>query len=764
MKRTILFCFLCLNLIGFGSLTAATVTYTPDDNTVFANPERGFIYQLEKVVTTSDPYNVRGRESYLDSYAEENQTLVLVLYYLNNFRTTATLPTALLDAFDADMQVLRQKGFKCILRFAYSNSSSANDASLSIVKSHISQLKSHLQNNADVIYVVQAGFVGAWGEWYYTNNFTNKYTGMTDDRRAVVTALLDAVPADRFVQLRTPAYKIGFLGDENTLTEAEAFSGSNRARLGHHNDAFLNLYGDNGTYNIIRSGSEREDTALLKPYIAKETLYVPLGGETNIENKSVAQTNATYAKTTAEMSRLHWTFCKADYSETVTDMWRSDGTFDELSRRMGYRYQLISATLPDEAAPGGKANLTLQIRNTGYAPLYNERHVYLVLRNGSDSYAVQLQSDPRRWLPNDAVATISEQITLPASIPAGTYTLYLHMPDAYASLASNPKYSIRFANTNIWDATLGMNRLNATLKITGTAPVEPDPDPVLTLTPNTIDFGDVVVGNTYTNKFTITGTDLQGAVTISSNHSQVSVSPATLTAAQAKAGATITISLTPTVAGSANAIIKATSQGATAQTISVTWKAAENIIPPGSDVLMLPCVLTKANVSAYSSDMTWYNADYFDFGPTDAPNLDRYADWKVWLRYPGKYTVSAVSFCPNGHAWSVQLLDADDVVRASYRTSDHWTQGAQTYTESEKWDLSAVAAGTYVLRVKNAKEWGQPKLQSLTLDYDGEVPTDMESLSPSHAVSAAYDLLGRPVDVRTYRGIVIQNGKKYILR
>ena len=33
------------------------------------------------------------------------------------------------------------------------------------------QLKPVLQKNEDVIFVLQAGFVGAWGEWYYTTHF-----------------------------------------------------------------------------------------------------------------------------------------------------------------------------------------------------------------------------------------------------------------------------------------------------------------------------------------------------------------------------------------------------------------------------------------------------------------------------------------------------------------------------------------------------------------------------------------------------------------
>jgi len=61
-------------------------------------------------------------------------------------------------------------------------------------------------------------------------------------------------------------------------------------------------------------------------------------------------------------------------------------------------------------------------------------------------------------------------------------------------------------------------------------------------------------------------------------------------------------------------------------------------------------------------------------------------------------------------------------------------------------------------------EWGQPKLKSLTLNYNGEIPTGMEN---GEAVNGewtnGYDILGRPVDA-SYKGIVVLHGKKILNR
>lgn len=620
-----------------------SVTYTADNTSIFPNPERGFITMLEGHLTKSKPYAVKGNESILDNKkSSECMSIVLVHYYLDNFKTKTTLPDEVLNGFDEDMEVLRSKGMKAIIRFSYTNSSDGNDAAWTYVEQHINQYKSHWQANADVIFVFQAGIVGAWGEWYYTQHYGNQVTTMNEARKAVVDALLEAVPSDRCIQLRTPKFKTSYLNSTQPLTAAEAYQNTPKARLAQHNDAFLYDYDNMGTY---------QDTAKEKPWLAQETLYVPIGGETDITEADKAQQWATYEKTTAEMSRLHWTFIQSGYAETTTNMWRNNGTFDELNRKMGYRYQLVSGTFSDQVEAGSKLSVNLQIRNAGYAPLYNERHAYIVLK-GAQTYRILLAADPRTWLPNGVVSTVNEQITVPATIPAGTYQLYLYLPDAYSTIASNPAYAVRFANTNIWDATTGMNNLNATLTVTG--------------------------------------------------------------------------GQTP---------------------------------PPAGDAVLLPAILNKANVDRYSDDMTWYNGDYFNFGPDDAPNTDRWAEWQVELRYPGKYIVSENMATGNGtgHSWQLQLLDANDSPVSTYTSEGTWAEGTITY--EDKWNLTNVAKGVYTLRVQNVMEWGQPKLQYISLQYDGVLPAGIQNPTEGEAQGQAFDILGRPVHT-SYQGIVIRNGKK----
>lgn len=448
---------------------AVTVSYTADNTTVFKNPERGFTEEQSGKVSETNPNIIKGHIS--NNWGKTYSMTVMVVLYNFNFFKDKDLPTEVLTGFDEDMQELRSHGLKCVLRFAYTETQKdIVDAKPEWVKRHLEQLKPHLDANADVIYVLEAGFVGVWGEWYYSANYGNESQHMNDKRRQVIDYLFANAPEDRFVLFRYPMIKTEYLGDETPLTAEEAFTGSVRARMGCHNDAFLNNWGNDGTY---ASNTSNDDPAV-RQYIATETLYVPNGGETNVESNSLAE--KVYTQAPEEMSRYHWSFCGKSYATQVTSRWHESGLFDTLNVHMGYRYNLVDGQFSDEAAPGGKMNVTIRLRNTGYAPIYNERKAYIVLRDVSNQksvFSIPLSADPRRWLPNKRMSAVNEQISIPADLPEGKYHLYLHLPDNYASIASDPRYAVRFANKDMWDENTGLNDLKAEVVVFKAA--SPDP-------------------------------------------------------------------------------------------------------------------------------------------------------------------------------------------------------------------------------------------------------------------------------------------------
>lgn len=745
-------------LLGFAALSTnlSAVTYTADNTSIFRNPERGFTEEISGKVSKSSNHLLVGNESFFDEGGvRPTETLAVVLYNLSNYRKKDKLDQEILTGFDQDMQVLRNKGFKCVLRFAYSESDK-KDATKARVLNHIAQLKPYLKKNADVIYVLQAGFVGEWGEWYYSENFGNETQHLNSNRRAVLEALLDACPQDRFLLVRYPMIKAEYFNTTSPMGSDIAFDGSARSRIGHHNDAFLNTYGNDGTY--VSWDESKSDDQTVRNYIAQETLYVPNGGETNVESSSTA--NSVYNKAEQEMALYHWSFCGESYSEKVTNKWKSSGIFDELNRKMGYRYQLISGNYSTSAAPGGNMSVSISLKNVGYAPLYNYRVAYIVLKNGNNVYSLPLESDPRRWTPGNTTS-INETLALPANIPAGTYQLYLHMPDTGRLIANKPAFAIRFANDNVWESGTGMNKLNASITISGNG--TPAPTPSLSVSATSANFGEVNVGASATRTFTVSGANLSGSVTVSSNNSALVVSPASISKSNAQSGATVTLTLTPSAAGNGSAKVTIASSGASSKTVNVSWVGKQENgggdDPQPIEGIALPATLNKDNASAYSSDMTWYNSNYFDFGPTDAQNTGRWAEWQVSVSSQAAYKVSATGYYPNGHQWQLEIVGANN----TYALPASWSTGNKTENGSSNWTLPA---GEYTIRVKNIMEWGQPKLQSISLTKaSNKKPQAIDEVEAQQLDMNApmYDILGRQVSA-SYKGIVIQNGQKYLLK
>ena len=412
------------------------------------NPERGFYHH------TGDCDKTDFVQSTLVSYRTGQQiTLVMCVFYLAEFKN-APLSAAALAQFQQQADIVRAAGLKMILRFAYTQSTAGDDAPLSRVVQHLDQLAPYLSANSDVIHVVQAGFIGAWGEWYYTQNFGNQGVISAADwanRKAVTDKILSVLPGDRMVQLRTPKIKRTMYGPD-ALSASQAYSGSANARLGHHNDCFLASATDFGTY---------ENTSVEYPYLAAETRYLPMGGETCQPNPPRSQCpTALY-----EMGLFHYNYLNIDYRAEVLSSWTGGGCMPEVRRRLGHRFVLTQGTYPGSAVLGGSLPITVSVRNDGWAAPFSPRPVQLVLRHiGTGAvYQRPLSTDPRLWHAG-TTTTISQQVSL-TGIPAGGYALLLRLPDPRPGLAARPEYALQLANTGVWEPGTGYNNLLHTVTI-----------------------------------------------------------------------------------------------------------------------------------------------------------------------------------------------------------------------------------------------------------------------------------------------------------
>lgn len=435
-----------------GDDTTVEVTYQ-ELTTAFPNPERGFYY----------PYGIHFDNGEIPAALNVgamnvnrtvNRTLVLLEYFLRDFIDKPISDEAL-ELIRKNMQVLRDGGCKCVLRFAYCDSDAESakpwDAEESVTMQHIAQLKPIFREFGDVIYVLQAGFVGVWGEWYYTDHhvFQPKTAEDYQPRRRIVEALLDAMPENRMVAMRTPlaAMMCFDLSAADSITLQTAHDRSVRSRLASHNDCFLASGNDVGTFN---SKAERE-------LWMNDTRYTSMGGETCGVSSFCSCTNSL-----SEMEKYHWSYLNISYHQGVIKGWRDDDCFDEIECRLGYRLCLTDATFPKEVKAGEPFKATISLKNLGFAAPINPRGAELVFvanDNTSERYTVALEDDPRSWYGGES-HTIDVSCDAPALNAGKSYSLYLNLPDEAETLRSNPHFSIRTANVDTWNETLGMNLLH----------------------------------------------------------------------------------------------------------------------------------------------------------------------------------------------------------------------------------------------------------------------------------------------------------------
>ena len=205
------------------------------------------------------------------------------------------------------------------------------------------------------------------------------------------------------------------------------------------------------------------------------------------------------------------------------------------------------------------------------------------------------------------------------------------------------------------------NATNVTVSITGTATA---PAAVINVSQTAIDFGNVNYGSSSSKTFTVTGSNLTSAVTLTLTDANgvFSISPSVITAAQATQGATVTVSFNPEEVKNFTGSILLTATNATAVTVNLTGA----------------CVLEKGDLTLQeASDITStsFKASWTDNTP--AANVTSYT---LWVNQE----------VPN----VVELLSSLD--------GSQYTGSYANITLSAPWGGTQVKAGNGAIYVSNA--------------------------------------------------------------
>ena len=403
------------------------------------NPERGFYYPYD-----FNSSNKSISVSEVKSKRKSGHTILFTQYRMEKWMKS-DIPESFLTAIQGNFDALREGGAKCVLRFCYKQSDSESskpwDPEEKWVMRHIEQLKPLLQKNEDVIMVFQAGFIGVWGEWYYTDHFIMDPTEPEDylPRRRVLEAMLDALPESRQVAVRTPDFKIMMYGLSlsDTLNYKTAHNGSTLSRIGGFNDCFGAAEDDWGTYCMDES----------RPFWSADTRYTFMGGET-----CAVSDYCTCVVSLQDMEKYHWTYLNIGYNESVIKRWKTQGCYDEIKSRLGYRIVLESIKHTSKPEAGKPFEMVMYLRNDGFSAFQNPRDASLVFISASGKKSeFKLGSDPRTWHPG------RHRIEASFPLPAEKGTLYLHLADPL--LPDRADFSAALANTGVWESSTGYNKL-----------------------------------------------------------------------------------------------------------------------------------------------------------------------------------------------------------------------------------------------------------------------------------------------------------------
>lgn len=467
------------------------------------NPGRGF--RLETAIDLIDHRNSSTEEliKLSDVYKNDSVSLAQSYIYLTNI-VGEDLKEEHFSVMQAYFNELQKQGMKSVLRFAYErdfNGRQAKGPTLEQALRHLDQLKPFLEKNKDLILVVQAGVIGAWGEWHSS---VHGLENSVEAKKAILKKLLKIVPADIAVQVRVPEYK-NILKDEPALYN----------RLSFHDDMI-----------IIKphkwDGGMHEGTPFFDQ-IAKESPYLPVDGELpwgfwsinsdpdspdpgwlidghesarrfflqhftslsvihNYQEKRGRENNESikYSMQVWKEIPVSLDFLKknkmpisANYFENKDGSIAHRNVFEYVRDHLGYRVELQQLQIPKVWKKSDENIITIDLINRGFSTVFNQSSVYVVLIDQDNNiHEFETVSQPFDWQPfnpDDTICTplihqIQQEINLPSNLQPGKYKLGLWLPDQSERLKYNYRYAIRCANADIdWlistDERYGVNIL-----------------------------------------------------------------------------------------------------------------------------------------------------------------------------------------------------------------------------------------------------------------------------------------------------------------
>ena len=442
-------------LVAAAAQAAPNATFTADTTTSFQNPGRGWHFQSGSLDDCNgiDLPNWPADAAGLPTPISPTPTLANLVTTIG----TGVPSGGTLTTWGNCFNTIRSAGVMAGLRFISTGTASQMVAQAAAIKSL-------LWTHRDILAYVQVGFRCDFGEWATSCTDNNDVT----DKTNVFNAVADMVPSGVQLEFTQVFPRETWFSGTTPPTKADLLKGNLKGRTGFHSDCFLTGNGDSSFYTYVGTITGFTSTmtaAQQAAYVQEASKYVMFGGETCQDSSGAAAekrsscTGLTDTQGLAggimnEGPRYHLSHINASYAPIFLAAWASGGCLTDVGRLMGYRFQFDDITHPTSVARGAVATFDVNMRNVGWARIFDQRRLNVQLVNGGTTINCYSSTQLREL---DPQATSSTLVRVNCAIPGGTatgsYAVHLKMPSPFSTTQANA-FTVRPANAAAgWDST-----------------------------------------------------------------------------------------------------------------------------------------------------------------------------------------------------------------------------------------------------------------------------------------------------------------------
>lgn len=369
------------------------------------------------------------------------------------------LSAGMLRDIDTRLGAFAGTGMRLLPRFTYNFGPigpTAMDAPIDVIATHIDQLAPIVLSHRDLVFALEAGFIGTWGEWHDSTNGND-----TASAQKVVLDKEDSYFGGVFpILVRTPGALIQYLG-----------AATPPADFGLHDDYYASSATDANTWNPCAPTAgycnRSYTTSQLEAFGAAVATTTMFAGEFGAEYAPLQSCSALGAYSYT----YHPQSITIHPGDSVGTELTSEGCALSFYNKVGTRIEVQSAAITGRPTPNGQLTVAVTLVNTGFGRVVRARPGTLVFVSNGGVVAdipIGLAALDLRQLTSASPPvphTFQFTATLPSTFPtSGAVTVALFFPDPAPSLDTLPAYalplnSVDATHTGVFNVATGYNTI-----------------------------------------------------------------------------------------------------------------------------------------------------------------------------------------------------------------------------------------------------------------------------------------------------------------